>query len=96
MSKKVERRRGSQVVAVRWHDAHADFAGTWVHENDIDDEPYEVITVGVQVESKSGHVSVAQNRGQEGYYDHIIHIPEAMVQEVVIIGVIGESTWKQQ
>jgi hypothetical protein len=77
-----------KVAVVRWHDAHADFNGSWVHEKDIDPDPLEVLSVGVVLdEVKPGHVSIAQSY-TSGICDHVLHIPDAMVKEITIVSTI--------
>jgi hypothetical protein len=74
---------GSIAVAVVWHDAHADRSGGWVLPADIDADPYRVTSVGWRIEPKVGHVSLAQSVGDDGAYDHVLHIPDGMVIEVI-------------
>jgi len=70
---------------VIWHDAHADVDGQWKSIDDLknDADPYEVVTVGIVLDSatggKKGHVSIAQSFTRDGYLDHVIHIPKAMM-----------------
>ncbi len=50
---------------------------------DIDADPYRVTSVGWRIEPKVGHVSLAQSVGDDGAYDHVLHIPDGMVIEVI-------------
>lgn len=77
-----------RVGVVIWHDAHSDEADSWVSiSRRVDHEPFEVVTVGIILDSKTGkkrgHVSVAQSLTPSEFVDHVIHIPKAMVVEVI-------------
>lgn len=71
-------------VIVIWHDAHSDQHGTWMELGDIDNNPYIVESCGFMLDgAKTGHVTLAQSKSHEGMFDHIIHIPQAMIVRVV-------------
>ena len=77
-----------KVGVVIWNDAHSDEADSWVSiSRRVDHEPFEVVTVGIILDSKTGkkrgHVSVAQSLTPSEFVDHVIHIPKAMVVEVI-------------
>ena len=80
-----------EIVVVKWHDAHADSAGTWVELSDIDPDPLLVTSVGVMLptSTKPGHVSLTQSFA-DGLCDHVIHIPEKMVVDVTVLGVLDK------
>lgn len=74
-------------VYITWHDAHAG-TDTWVDlHTHKDDEPYVVHSAGwLLTESmggKPGHISIAQSWSDEDAVDSILHIPVAMVQEII-------------
>ena len=70
----------NKLILVIWHDAHADSSGTWVEKENIGSNPYIVETCGFLIEGvKPNHVTIAQTISHDGMYDHIIHIPDAMV-----------------
>jgi len=87
------RRKNSspEIVVVRWHDAHADSAGTWVELSDIDPDPLLVTSVGILLPAttKPKHVSIAQSYADD-LCDHVIHIPEKMVVDVTVLGVLDK------
>lgn len=74
-----------QIVAVKWLDAHGD--NGWSSPEDLDPDPYEVTSVGLELCSKKGHVSIAQSIGVD-VYDHVLHIPAGMVKEIFVLGVL--------
>lgn len=80
-----------EIVTVRWHDAHADSGGSWVELGDIDPDPLLVTSVGITLPSttKPGHVSLAQSYAEE-LCDHVIHIPEKMVVDITVIGLLDK------
>lgn len=88
-----------KVGIVIWHDAHADSAESWTSITpSTDDKPFEVVTVGIILDSKTGrkkgHVTVAQSLTQSEHVDHLIHIPKRMVVDIIElfeIGVSGET-----
>lgn len=73
------------MMVVKWHDAHADTG--WSSPEDLTQEPYLVTSFGVEVPTKKGHITIVQSIG-DGVYDHILHIPAPMVQEITVVGVI--------
>ena len=74
------------LVVVKWRDAHADFFSGWINESDIEPEPFIVTSVGVSLTGvKPNHVSVCQSYAG-GLVDHVIHIPDDMVEEITVIG----------
>ena len=70
------------LVAVVWHDAHADSPGGWVLSDNIDPNPYVVVTVGIIADLKPGHISIYQSWAADGQIDHVVHIPTGMVVRV--------------
>jgi hypothetical protein len=86
MRKKKNDRQLKSLVLVKWRDAHSDFSGGWINEKDIDPNELEVITVGISLTGvKPNHVSVGQSYAS-GMVDHVIHIPDAMVEEITVLG----------
>lgn len=76
----------TQVVIVRWIDAHAGDEGGW-HGLDPDDkDEYINQTAGFLIATSDGgkpnHVTIGQSISQEGLYDHVIHIPIIMVKTI--------------
>jgi len=75
------------VVAVTWHDAHSG-TETWCAIKDLDTDPAIVETVGFLLPTadggKPGHLTIYQSR-QEDNIDHVLHIPEPMVQRVKVL-----------
>ena len=74
-------------VLVIWNDAHAG-TSTWERIEDlVDNEPYEVKSVGFLMTTKAGgkrsHVSITQSWSADGCVDSVLHIPVAMVQQVI-------------
>ena len=43
-----------KVVAVRWLDAHADVSGWTSMTGPHDPDPYEIVTIGIALDKKSG------------------------------------------
>jgi len=81
------------LVVVKWRDAHADFSNGWLDESDIEPEPFIVTSVGISITGvKPQHVSVCQSYA-DGLVDHVIHIPDDMVEEITVIGTmeVGET-----
>ena len=71
-----------RMVLVIWHDAHST-SETWQHEEDIDDEPCIVKSIGWYLHNwKRGHVAIAQSIEGE-YRDSVLAIPKKMVQKVI-------------
>lgn len=78
-----------QPVLVIWHDAHAG-TDTWINIGDCDDlEPYVVHSCGFLLTQSTGgkpkHLSITQSWSDEDALDSILHIPEAMVQQVIYL-----------
>lgn len=76
-------------IVVIWHDAHAG-SDTWVHlDNYKDDEPYVVNSIGWLIDEadggKPGHITIAQSWSHDDAVDSILHIPVAMVQQVITL-----------
>jgi hypothetical protein len=76
-------------VYIVWHDAHAG-TETWVDlhtHKDVD--PYVVRSTGWlltdDLGGKPGHISIAQSWSDDDAVDSILHIPLAMVQEIVYL-----------
>lgn len=73
-----------RLVVVLWRDAHAD-GDSWISVDEIEDEPYIVESVGFVLEAvKSGHISLCQSLADdEGVVDHVLHIPNEMVVDII-------------
>jgi hypothetical protein len=74
-------------VLVIWNDAHAG-TGTWEFIEDlVDNEPYQVKSVGFllapKAGNKRGHVSITQSWSADGCVDSVLHIPAKMVVRVI-------------
>jgi hypothetical protein len=73
-------------VLVIWHDAHAG-SGTWEHLRDLEDDGnYVVRSVGFLIDKKHGkkkHVSITQSLSEVECVDSVLHIPVAMVQQII-------------
>jgi hypothetical protein len=74
-------------VLVIWNDAHAG-TSTWERIEDlVDNEPYEVKSVGFLMTTKAGgkrsHVSITQSWSADGCVDSVLHIPAKMVVRVI-------------
>jgi hypothetical protein len=72
-----------QLLRVWWHDAHAATDG-WTTPDEIDVEPYLVVSVGLLLNGcKPGHVVLAQSMiADHGDVDHVLAIPVAMVTRI--------------
>ena len=74
-------------VLVIWNDAHAGTSQWERIEDLVDDEPYEVKSVGFLLAPKAGgkrgHVSVTQSWTPDGCVDSVLHIPAKMVVRVI-------------
>lgn len=71
------------MAVVVWHDAHADQHGSWMSEDDFNDNPYIVSSCGFILEgAKKNHVTVAQSLSNEGLIDNVLHIPQDMVVSI--------------
>lgn len=70
-------------VYVVWADAHAG-AGHWAELETEDMGEHLVTTVGLLVTEEQGgkpvHITVAQSKSPDGFYDHVIYIPTGMVR----------------
>lgn len=78
-----------QPVHIIWHDAHAG-SETWVDlHTHKDDEPYIVSSCGWLLDDKlggkAGHISITQSWSDDDAVDSILHIPVAMVQEIIYL-----------
>lgn len=83
-TKKTTKKNKESLVLVVWHDAHADPAGTWTEKTDLSKSPYVVESCGHLLEGiKQNHVTIAQSRSHDEMYDSILHIPDAMVVDIV-------------
>ena len=74
-------------VLVIWNDAHAG-TNAWERIEDlVDNEPYEVKSIGFLLAPKAGgkrsHVSVTQSWSADGCVDSVLHIPAKMVVRVI-------------
>lgn len=81
----------TSIVAVVWHDAHDDGSNAWVACEDIDPDPYMVVSIGVLLPSttKPDHVSIARSIA-DVYLDHVLHIPTGMVKSVTVLGFLED------
>jgi hypothetical protein len=71
-------------VVVTWRDAHSETS--WTYADDLDREPYEVVTCGWLVpDGKPAHVVVAQSVGADGALDGVLCVPIATVVSVVVV-----------
>lgn len=71
-------------VIVTWHDAHSE--PSWIEADDLDGDPYEVVTCGWLVpDGKPAHVVVAQSLGADGALDGVLCVPIGMVVSVVVV-----------
>jgi len=78
-------RLGSTLVLVVWHDAHS--CEGWSELSDVDNEPYDVQTVGFMIpNAKAGHVVLAQSIGPDDALDGILQIPAGMVVSCTVLG----------
>lgn len=77
-----------QPVLVRWLDAHAG-EGYWHSLDDCEEGDHVVATCGWLIPDneggKPGHVTVAQNVDPQELVDHVIYIPQAMVQSLTFL-----------
>lgn len=76
-----------KLVLVIWHDAHVG-SSTWEHLRDMEDDgPYVVRSVGYVIPVKNGgkkkHISIAQSWSEAECVDSVLHIPAAMVRQVI-------------
>ena len=78
-------------AAVVWGDAHADYAGGWVHPTHRDTRPYLVTSVGHVVTPKPNHISLCLNIAEDGNEDSHIHIPLGMVKSITKLTVNKEK-----
>lgn len=87
------RKPKTAIVAVTWYDAHDDGSASWVSVDQIDPDPYMVVSVGVLLpdDTKPGHVSVARSVADQ-YLDHILHIPSGMVKDVTVVACLEDIT----
>jgi hypothetical protein len=91
MSRRKRQEPKTSIVAVVWHDAHDDGSASWVERDQIDPDPYMVVSVGILLPSdtKPNHVSVARSIA-DVYLDHILHIPTGMIQSVTVLGCLED------
>lgn len=87
---------GLHAVVVTWHDAHSEF-DTWTPIGNITDEPCVVRTVGLLLPGvKQGHVVIAQSfyldADGDREIDGVLSIPVGMVQSMVVLAAMSEST----
>lgn len=76
-------------VCIIWHDAHAG-TDTWVDlYSHKDTDPYIVHSCGwmltEEIGGKPEHISITQSWSDEDAVDSILHIPVAMVQEIIYL-----------
>ena len=76
-----------KLVRVTWHDA-SDQKETWLKDADIDDEPYEVVSVGFVVRDTPKYLTLAADTcpGDETpTWGRVTKIPHGMVQRVEVL-----------
>jgi hypothetical protein len=77
-----------QFVLIVWADAHAG-EGHWDTLDPDDKDEHLVRTVGMLVSEQDGgkpnHLTIAQSKSPDGFYDHVIHIPVAMRRSVTFL-----------
>ncbi len=77
-----------QFVLIVWADAHAG-EGHWDTLDPDDKDEHLVATVGMLVAEQDGgkpkHLTVAQSKSPDGFFDHVIHIPSAMMRSVTFL-----------
>jgi hypothetical protein len=76
-------------ILIIWHDAHAG-TDTWVNlDNYKDPDPYVVNSIGWLLDENLGgkpnHITIAQSWSDDDAVDSILHIPIAMVQQVITL-----------
>lgn len=73
------------IVAVLWADAHAG-AGHWAELDTEDLGEHLVLSVGLLVNEDHGgkpnHITLAQSKTPDEFYDHVLYIPTGMVREM--------------
>lgn len=81
-----------QAVLVIWHDAHSG-SESWINIKDLDNDPAVVETIGFILPTaeggKPGHITIFQSRNED-FLDHVLHIPQRMVQRIVAIPTISD------
>ena len=74
-----------EFVLVIWADAHAG-SGHWAELDTEDLDEHLVQSVGMLVTDQDGgkpkHITLAQSKSPDGFYDHVIHIPNQMMREI--------------
>ncbi|NBR76672.1 MAG: hypothetical protein EBT73_04940 [Actinobacteria bacterium] len=69
------------LVVVEWHDAHT--VNDWTEPDEIDEEPFTVISVGHLIpDRKPDHVVLAQSVGADGALDGLLYVPVGMVKNM--------------
>ena len=75
-------------VLVLWADAHAG-EGHWDTLDPDDKDEHIVHTCGILVSEidggKPNHMTIAQSKSPDDYFDHVIHIPQGMVRTVTFL-----------
>lgn len=72
------------LVLVEWHDAHT--VGEWTEPDDIDADPFPVLSVGHLIpDRKPDHLVLAQSVGVDGALDGLLYVPIGMVKTVKTI-----------
>ena len=72
------------LVVVEWHDAHTESG--WSHVEEIDADPYPVLSVGHLIpDAKPDHVVLCQSVGVDGIVDALIFIPVGMIKRITTI-----------
>ena len=76
------------IVSVLWADAHAG-AGHWAELETEDMGEHLVLSVGLLVTEDNGgkphHVTLAQSKSPDGFFDHVLYIPSGMVRKLSVL-----------
>lgn len=77
-----------EFVCVVWADAH-EGEGSWSPLDPDDQSEHLVHTVGMLITDDQGgkarHVTIAQSKSPNDFYDHVIHIPVAMIRSICFL-----------
>jgi len=76
---------GYEPIVILWADAHAG-DGHWATLDEDDTGEHIVTTAGFIIHDDDGgkenHFTIAQSVSPDGFVDHVIHIPKAMMREM--------------
>ena len=77
-----------QYVLLVWADAHAG-EGHWDTLDPDDKDEHLVTTCGMLITEADGgkpkHLTIAQSKSPDGFFDHVIHIPQGMVRTITFL-----------